>query len=43
MKEDKKFLKRVTKAVDERLSGKRLDHVHSVSEYAMQARRGCMG
>ena len=39
MKEDKRFLKRVTKAVDERLSGKRLDHVHSVSEYACKLAR----
>ena len=39
MKEDKKLLKRVTKAVDKRLSGKRLDHVHSVSEYAAKLAR----
>ena len=29
----------MTKAVDERLSGKRLDHVHSVSEYACKLAR----
>lgn len=39
VKEDKKLLKRVTKAVDKRLSGKRLDHVHSVSEYAAKLAR----
>lgn len=39
MKEDPVFLERVTQAVDERLSGKRLDHVHSVSEYAAELAR----
>lgn len=39
MKEDKKLLKRVTKAVDKRLSGKRLEHVHSVSECAAKLAR----
>lgn len=34
MKEDKKQFKRYEKAVDERLSGRRLQHVHSVSEFA---------
>jgi predicted HD superfamily hydrolase involved in NAD metabolism len=36
---DKQFLKRVTKAVDARLSGKRLAHVHSVSDYAVELAR----
>ncbi len=36
MKEDLELLQRCTKAVDERLSGKRLAHVHSVSDYAMK-------
>lgn len=39
MKKDKKLLKRVTKAVDKRLSGKRLDHVHSVSKCAAKLAR----
>lgn len=39
MKEDKKLLKRVTRAVDNRLSGKRLAHVHSVSDYAAELAR----
>lgn len=39
MNEKKGLLKRVTKAVDERLCGKRLDHVHSVSEYAAELAR----
>lgn len=33
-KEQKKLLKKVTKAVNKRLSGKRLAHVHSVSDTA---------
>ena len=34
MERDEEFLQRITDAVDARLSGKRLEHVHSVSEYA---------
>ena len=34
MEVDEEFLQRVSDAVDKRLSGKRLEHVHSVSEYA---------
>ncbi len=36
MKPDKKLYKRCEEAVDNRLSGKRLKHVHSVSEFAAQ-------
>ena len=34
MEVDEELLQRVSDAVDKRLSGKRLEHVHSVSEYA---------
>ena len=36
MQEDNELYERIEKAVDERLSGKRLKHVHSVSEYAAE-------
>ena len=36
MEPNDEFLNRITKAVDTRLSGKRLKHVHSVSEYAAE-------
>lgn len=39
MQEDKDLYKRVKKAVDARLSGKRLDHVHSVSKCAAKIAR----
>lgn len=34
MEPDEELLQRITDAVDKRLTGKRLKHVHSVSEYA---------
>ncbi len=34
MEPNEEFLNRITEAVDARLSGKRLKHVHSVSDYA---------
>lgn len=39
MQEDKDLYKRIKKAVDARLSGKRLDHVHSVSKCAVKIAR----
>lgn len=38
-REQKKLLKKVTKAIDKRLSGKRLQHVHSVSDTAVKLAR----
>lgn len=39
MKDGKKLLKRATKAVNHRLSGKRLEHVHSVADCAAKLAR----
>ena len=39
MQENEELLKKYTDAVDARLSGKRLEHVHSVSEYAAKMAR----
>ena len=39
MEPDEEFLQRVTAAVDARLSGKRLAHVHSVADYAAELAR----
>lgn len=39
MKEDKKQFQRYVDAVDARLSGRRLEHVHSVSEFAAKMAR----
>ena len=36
MRKDREFYDRVKTAVDNRLSGRRLEHVHSVSEYAAE-------
>ena len=39
MQEDEELYRRIEQAVDERLSGKRLKHVHSVSECAVKIAR----
>ena len=39
MQEDTEFYRRVSDAVDARLSGKRLAHSHSVSDYAVELAR----